>query len=175
MGRRGVEDHRRAHRQRVLALLFGGLNGQRMMGLNNIELITDRPIEINLREIAEVKKRYPEARGDRVADGGVEARSVARYREARGRRRRRRPGTELRLPARHERTRHGQRGGSGARLCQHDHRMGERSGAHAGAGQAHAEHHRHPHCGARGQARRRRRAFRHQHDQFDYRNRSGYA
>ena len=34
-------------------------NGQRMMGLNNIELITDRPLETNLREIAEVKKRYP--------------------------------------------------------------------------------------------------------------------
>jgi dihydropyrimidine dehydrogenase (NAD+) subunit PreA len=33
--------------------------GQRMMGLNNIELITDRPLETNLREIAEVKKRYP--------------------------------------------------------------------------------------------------------------------
>jgi dihydropyrimidine dehydrogenase (NAD+) subunit PreA len=35
------------------------LNGQRMMGLNNIELITDRPLETNFREIAEVKKRYP--------------------------------------------------------------------------------------------------------------------
>ena len=34
-------------------------NGQRMMGLNNIELITDRPLETNLREITEVKKRYP--------------------------------------------------------------------------------------------------------------------
>ncbi len=33
--------------------------GQRMMGLNNIELISDRPLEMNLREIAEVKKRYP--------------------------------------------------------------------------------------------------------------------
>jgi dihydropyrimidine dehydrogenase (NAD+) subunit PreA len=32
---------------------------QRMMGFNNIELISDRPIETNLREIAEVKKRYP--------------------------------------------------------------------------------------------------------------------
>lgn len=31
----------------------------RMMGLNNIELISDRPIEENLREIADVKKRYP--------------------------------------------------------------------------------------------------------------------
>ena len=34
-------------------------NAQRMMGLNNIELISDRPIEVNLREIAEVKRRYP--------------------------------------------------------------------------------------------------------------------
>ncbi|MFQ5600539.1 MAG: NAD-dependent dihydropyrimidine dehydrogenase subunit PreA, partial [Candidatus Krumholzibacteriia bacterium] len=32
---------------------------QRMMGLNNIELISDRPIEVNLREIADVKKQYP--------------------------------------------------------------------------------------------------------------------
>ena len=35
-------------------------NGQRMMGLNNIELITDRPLETNLREIAAVKKMYPD-------------------------------------------------------------------------------------------------------------------
>ena len=35
------------------------LNGQRMMGLNNIELITDRPLDVNLREISECKKRYP--------------------------------------------------------------------------------------------------------------------
>ena len=82
-------------------------NGQRMMGLNNIELITDRPIEANLREIAEVKKRYPEARRDRVADGGVQARGLARHRQALRRRRRRRPGAEFRLPARHERARHG--------------------------------------------------------------------
>jgi dihydropyrimidine dehydrogenase (NAD+) subunit PreA len=30
-----------------------------MMGLNNIELISDRPIETNLREITAVKKQYP--------------------------------------------------------------------------------------------------------------------
>jgi dihydropyrimidine dehydrogenase (NAD+) subunit PreA len=34
------------------------LNGVKIMGFNNIELISDRPIESNLREIAEVKKRY---------------------------------------------------------------------------------------------------------------------
>jgi dihydropyrimidine dehydrogenase (NAD+) subunit PreA len=35
------------------------LGSQKVMGLNNIELISDRPIEENLREIAEVKKRFP--------------------------------------------------------------------------------------------------------------------
>ncbi len=32
---------------------------RKMMGLNNIELITDRPIEVNLREMEEVKSKYP--------------------------------------------------------------------------------------------------------------------
>ena len=34
--------------------------GHRMAGFNNIELITDRPLEVNLREIAEVKKKWPD-------------------------------------------------------------------------------------------------------------------
>src|SRR4249920_3302077 len=40
---------------------FGALhvNGTRMVGFNNIELITDRPLEVNLREVREVKRRYP--------------------------------------------------------------------------------------------------------------------
>ena len=40
---------------------FGGhtIGGARGAGFNNIELITDRPIEVNLREIAETKKRWP--------------------------------------------------------------------------------------------------------------------
>ena len=40
---------------------FGGLNygGVRGVGFNNIELITDRPLEVNFREIYEVKKRFP--------------------------------------------------------------------------------------------------------------------
>jgi dihydropyrimidine dehydrogenase (NAD+) subunit PreA len=33
--------------------------GIKMMGFNNIELISDRPVEVNIREIAEVKRRYP--------------------------------------------------------------------------------------------------------------------
>ncbi|MSP56773.1 MAG: NAD-dependent dihydropyrimidine dehydrogenase subunit PreA [Myxococcales bacterium] len=41
---------------------FGALNfrGTRAVGFNNIELITDRPLEVNFREIAEVKRRYPD-------------------------------------------------------------------------------------------------------------------
>lgn len=31
----------------------------RMIGLNNIELITDRPLDVNLREMYECKKKYP--------------------------------------------------------------------------------------------------------------------
>jgi dihydropyrimidine dehydrogenase (NAD+) subunit PreA len=35
------------------------LGPQRMIGLNNIELITDRPLEVNLREIRDCKRKYP--------------------------------------------------------------------------------------------------------------------
>ncbi|WP_431799922.1 NAD-dependent dihydropyrimidine dehydrogenase subunit PreA [Halobacillus andaensis] len=40
---------------------FAGVsyNGQNMAGFNNIELITDRPLEVNLKEIYETKKRFP--------------------------------------------------------------------------------------------------------------------
>ncbi|MGR3436901.1 MAG: NAD-dependent dihydropyrimidine dehydrogenase subunit PreA, partial [Shimia sp.] len=41
---------------------YGAIYGadRRLLGLNNIELITDRPLETNLREIAAVKKAYPD-------------------------------------------------------------------------------------------------------------------
>lgn len=35
-------------------------NGQKVMGLNNIELITDRPLDLNLKEIAEVVRLFPD-------------------------------------------------------------------------------------------------------------------
>jgi dihydropyrimidine dehydrogenase (NAD+) subunit PreA len=40
---------------------YGGIDiaTVKMMGFNNIELISDRPIEVNFQEIYEVKKRYP--------------------------------------------------------------------------------------------------------------------
>ncbi len=41
---------------------YGGLDlgTARMAGFNNVELITDRPMEVNFREITEVKKRFPD-------------------------------------------------------------------------------------------------------------------
>lgn len=41
---------------------FGAVNyrGTRAIGFNNIELITDRSLDVNFREIYEVKKRYPD-------------------------------------------------------------------------------------------------------------------
>ncbi|MFT6559018.1 NAD-dependent dihydropyrimidine dehydrogenase subunit PreA [Sneathiella sp.] len=41
---------------------YGAINygGQRMAGLNNIELITDRPLDVNLEEIKRVKKAWPD-------------------------------------------------------------------------------------------------------------------
>src|SRR3546814_10595358 len=35
-------------------------NGTRMAGFNNIELITDRPLEVNLREIKQEKRDWPD-------------------------------------------------------------------------------------------------------------------
>ena len=41
---------------------YGAIWGpdRRLLGLNNIELITDRPLEVNLQEIAAVKKAWPD-------------------------------------------------------------------------------------------------------------------
>ncbi|MCB1328624.1 MAG: tRNA-dihydrouridine synthase, partial [Maritimibacter sp.] len=41
---------------------YGAIHGpdRTLLGLNNIELITDRPLEVNLREIKSVKRDYPD-------------------------------------------------------------------------------------------------------------------
>ena len=41
---------------------YGAIHAQdrRVIGFNNIELITDRPLEVNLREIKEVKRNWPD-------------------------------------------------------------------------------------------------------------------
>ena len=120
----------------VRAIRLTDWNGQRMMGLNNIELISDRTVEENLREMAEVKKRYPYHAV--IASLMVESKREAWHEIVAARRRcwRRRARVEFRLPARHERARHGFRRWPGSRVHRDDHRVGEGEGAHAGAGQA---------------------------------------
>jgi len=41
---------------------YGGLSigGQRLLAINNVELISDRPLDVNLREIAEIKRMWPD-------------------------------------------------------------------------------------------------------------------
>ena len=50
-----------AERKQILKITVAAVsfNGQKVAGFNNIELITDRPLEVNLKEIYETKKRFP--------------------------------------------------------------------------------------------------------------------
>src|ERR1700726_336766 len=43
---------------------------EKMLAINNVELISDRPMEINLREIAEVKRAWPDRAGIGPGMGG---------------------------------------------------------------------------------------------------------
>ena len=150
-------------------------DGRRMMGFNNIELITDRPIEINLREIAEVKRRYP--KHVVIASLMVESKReawhdiVQRAEDAGA------DGLELNFGCPHGMSERGMGSAVGQvpEYCEQITELGEGEGAHAGHRQAHAEHLRHPHARARRQARRRRRALRHQHHQLHHRHRSRHA
>ena len=149
---------------------YGAIWGadRRLLGLNNIELITDRPLEVNLREIKPVKRDWPdralvvslmvpcdEEPGDviltQVEDTGAD-------------------GVELNFGCPHGMSERGMGSAVGqvpeyiemvARWCKDAH-------AHAGDRQADAQHHRHPLPGARGQAGRRRRGVADQHDQLDH-------
>ena len=105
---------------------YGAIHGpdRRLIGFNNIELITDRDLEINLKEIAEVKKRLARPRAGRFADGAVRRGLVEEDPRPRRRDRMRRRRAEFRLSARHERARHGLRGRAGARICRDGHAGG---------------------------------------------------
>ena len=63
---------------------------QRMLAINNVELISDRPLETNLREIAEVKRNWPDRAVDCFRHGRIAAGGLERYRpQNRGHRSRR--------------------------------------------------------------------------------------
>ena len=114
-------------------------DGRKVMGLNNIELITDRPLETNLQEISTGQEGVSRSSAFRVAHGRFPAGSLARNHQEDPGRRRRRHRAQFRLPARHERARHGLGGRPGSRLRVHDHRVGQGGGHDSRDGQADAQ------------------------------------
>ena len=48
-----------------------GYNGAAIAGFNNIELITDRPLQLNLDEIKQVKRDWPDRARGGQPDGAV--------------------------------------------------------------------------------------------------------
>jgi glutamate synthase (NADPH/NADH) small chain len=97
---------------------YGAMHGndRRVLGFNNIELITDRPLHVNLAEIRQIKHDWP----DRALIVSVmlpmnEAELGEIRADDRGHRRRR-PRAQLRVSARHVRARHGLGRGPGARV-----------------------------------------------------------
>ena len=153
---------------------YGALHGpdRRLIAFNNIELITDRDLEINLAEIKEIKRAWP----DRALvvslmvpcdEDSWQKNPSPRRRD--GMRRRR---AQFRLSARDVRARHGLGGRPSARIYRDGHALVQGAHAHACHRQADAQHHRHPPPCESGQGRRRRRGLADQHDQFDHGHRS---
>ena len=144
---------------------------RRLIGLNNIELITDRPLEVNLREIKQVKRDWPdralvvslmvpcEEPSWKAILAAVEETDC--------------DGVELNFGCPHGMSERGMGSAVGqvpeyiemvARWCKAAH-------PHAGDRQAHAQHHRHPLSGARREEGRRRCRLADQHHQLDHHRR----
>ena len=129
---------------------------RRVMGLNNIELITDRPLRTNLEEMTRVKKAWP----DRALIASLMVpcveeswKRILPMVEDTGA-----DGLELNFgcPARHERARHGGGRGPGARVHPDGHAVVQAVQSAARDREAHAQHHRRALSRAGGQGRRAR-------------------
>jgi hypothetical protein len=143
---------------------------RRLLGLNNIELITDRPLQVNLQEIKKVKRDWPDRAmvvSLMVPCDEESWRAILKDVEETEA-----DGVELNfgLPARDERARHGLGRRAGAGLYRDGDALGEAAQPHALHRQAHPQHHRHPPAGRGGETRRRRRGEPDQHDQLDHRS-----
>ena len=134
---------------------YGAIHAQdrRVIGFNNIELITDRPLEVNLQrdQGGQAQLARPGAAG--LAHGPLH-RGELEGDPGPGRGDRcRRGGAQFRLPARHVRARHGLGRGPGAGIRRDGRALVQGEHPHAGGGQAHPQHHRHPPAGP-GRAQR---------------------
>ena len=125
---------------------YGAIHGpdRRLIAMNNIELITDRDLEINLQEIKEVKRAWP----DRAlivslmvpCDEKSWENILARVEETEC------DGVELNFGCPHgmSRARHGLGRRPGARICRDGRALVQGAHPHAGHREADAQHHRHP-------------------------------
>ncbi len=135
-GRRSARRPAGCQRQRSR---YGAIWGadRRLLGLNNIELITDRPLQINLQEMKMVKKNWPDRALIRL-DHGALRRGKLEGDPAAGRGNRRRwHRAELRLSPRHVRTRHGGRRRTGAGIYRNGRALVQAVFPHARHHQAH--------------------------------------
>ena len=144
---------------RYSALNVGGM---RMVGFNNIELISDRSAETNFREIAEVKKRWPDRAV--IASLMVDTRErwhefVKRSADAGA------DGIELNFGCPHGMCERGMGSAVGQQppVTEKIVELGHGGGDDSGHRKAHAQHHRCHLCRARRQEGRGQRHLPHQH------------
>src|SRR5260370_6093506 len=149
MGGSRVEDARRAHRQCDLALLVRRLKRPPDDGAEQYRADYRSSAGRESARDCGSEETVSATRLDSFLDGGIEARSLASDCAPGRGRRCRWPGVELRMSARDERARHGQRCGASAGVYGANHRMGEGGGAHSRAGEADAEYQRHSNSSAR--------------------------
>ena len=145
------------------------------LGLNNIELITDRTLDDNFARSRRVKKAYP--KHALWASLMVESKREAWHEITKRTQDTGADGIELNFGCPHGMSERGMGVGRrpGARLRLHDHRMGEGSRHDSGDGEADAQRRRRHGRRPGGRARRGRRAVAHQHDQLDHGRRPRHA
>ena len=153
---------------------YGALLGtaRNLIGFNNIELITDRMLTDNLREIRQIKRDWPDRALAVSLMVPCEEAAWKTHPADGGGHRRRRHRAQLRLSARHVRARHGRRGRAGAGIRRDGDALVQAALAAAGDRQAHAERDQHPAARARCKARRRGCGVARQYDQRDHGGRS---
>ena len=160
LGRRGLEDDRRADPERHRAPRHVRARRPAAGGHQQHRADQRSPDGCQHRRDPRGQEALSQPRGGDQPHGRGEARGLARdpgqvQRHGRGRLR-----AQLRVPARDERARHGRRRWPGPRVRPDDHRVGDGEGRAARSRQAHAERHRHPLPGPGRPCRQRPRASR---------------
>ena len=124
--------------------------GQKMLAINNVELISDRPLEVNLREIREVKRDWPDRAV--IVSAMVESKPetwhdiIPQIQDTGA------DGIELNYgcPAWYERTWDGQRGGPGSGILRANHALGHGGSQNPGHRETYAQYFRYRDASQRG-------------------------